>query len=1028
MGLVIGVATASAGLDCGGPCAAVSRINLYVPTLREPEPIAQTFLQGRRSRRGAPVSERRSIEGCLAYLTWLYARLVCEERWSALRGEAARRALAARAPVGVVLEGALNRTSAGFALNGVELMGLAPDLELIEGLRHRVEGWLRPADGAALALEVFAIEAMRVSRTTRLAGRDARSYRSAMPSEHAGETQAWADTLHGSFGDLEAATFVSDEGRDAEEALGEVRAQWLRHVGADQAEAPFLLWDEALPPEAIPRLIERNPVDRGPKGLLSELDRRLAETVKLLPKRKGAPADQCVLTLDPAEPRLRIVRRGAHRALIVRGGHVEIVAPEPAQAIEAAFPPDATLFLVARPSGFDDPRTLHEAARLADPEAMALHLAELSARGERAPWALFWLGPRTPASDPKPAPSRPRCVFEKRDAFVRDGLLPKCAGRLSTKEVRALRGSAWATIDGLYADAGYEQPKFERIYLNALDGLLPLENDRRYRVEGWVQNDGGPYMPTMEPRTIEALYTAPVRAFGKLRVCALRGGEGASSPSAFARVDALAIPDEEGLTLASVVIGAGELFAQERCRDAVRSLRADRRVPTLFFHGNDVGCPIDSSLAEEPPSPDVRDPDAIVERAYRRVLAALAPSWPDAIEALRFAAGEVVLSLGPNSRAWRLSGGKDVHEIQGAQAPFEDGDTLLITSGEVEWPPREAVLRHGAQAFVDAMQRLAHPWGLLSVERGATSNAWLTKLRKVSEEVAASRFDPSALNRPTNVPPGPRRRALAGLRFQSALEAADRGLQHADFVSARPGGLMVVGLLRGIAPYSGDVAADICRWGLSTLLDEPSYGAPLTPVDEEPPRGSHGLRSDRYDLSRWVAYLLDRSLLPPEPGPLVEALAARISALFTRLNSVDAGLTANACGVLACVSAERAWIVRRGLGRVVLVRGRRASIVVPEDTLARDAAAAGHPVESFMRTIPVSLFDEGRDAQPAIELGLERGDRLVFLSSEGFELEEPAFFPDDDGAPSVRCLRDAIVGAKLDGWGFVAVDVGFEGR
>lgn len=52
----------------------------------------------------------------------------------------------------------------------------------------------------------------------------------------------------------------------------------------------------------------------------------------------------------------------------------------------------------------------------------------------------------------------------------------------------------------------------------------------------------------------------------------------------------------------------------------------------------------------------------------------------------------------------------------------------------------------------------AHPWGLLSVERGATSNAWLTKLRKVSEEVAASRFDPAALNRPTDAPPGPRRR------------------------------------------------------------------------------------------------------------------------------------------------------------------------------------------------------------------------------------------------------------------------------
>jgi hypothetical protein len=971
------------------------------------------------------VSERRSIEGCLELLARLGARLA-EDPWRPLRGEAARRALAARAAVAVVLEGALDRTSTGFALDGVELVGLPAGLEGLEGLRHRVEGWLRPAGGAGVALEVFALEAMRISRTTRLAGRDARSYRSARPSEQAGETQAWVDALHGSFGEREAAAFVSAAGRDAEEALAEVRALWMRFLGVDRAEAPFLLWDDAPPPEALPREVNRRPIDRDSTALLGAIERRLAEAIASVPGRNGVPLDGCVLVLDPAAPRLRMIQRGMHRVLVVRGGHVEIVAQEPTPTIERAFPPDATLFIVARPSGRGDLAALDEAARLADPEAMALRLAELEARGERSPWALFWLGPKAPATDRKRAPSPSNSVFAKRDAFVREGVLPKGAGRLSPDEAHALRREVWGTIDGRHADAGhFEAPRFEGIHLDDLRGALPLEDDRSYSVEGWVK-PGNPYLyPTMIPRVIEALHTAPARAFGELRVCAFRGGEGASAPSPYARVDVLAIPDEGGLTLASIVTGPGELRAQERCRAALRTLRADRKTPSLFLLGDDVGGPLDPPLGAEPPSPEAREPGAIAARAHRRVLAALAPSWPDALAVARFAAGRVIFSRGPNSRVWRLSGGEDVHEVQEASAPFEAGDTFLVASGEIEWPPRETVLRHGLQALVDAMHRLAHPWGLFAVERGATSAARLTMPpRRVSEEAPASRHEPAAVSPSMNALPGPRRRAHAGLRFQSALEAGGRGLHHADFVSARPGGFMVVGLFRGVAPYSGDVAADICRWVLSTLLDEPSYGAPLAPVDEEPPR-DHGIRNN---LSRWVAHLLDRSPLPSEPGRLVEALAARISAVFTQLNGADQGLQAHAYGVLACVSASHSWIIRRGSGRVVRVRGRGTSIVVPESTLATEAAAAGRPVEDFMRTIALSSFEEELEAQPIAELALEQGDRLVFVSSEGFELEESSFFSEDDGAPSLLRVRDAIVGAKPDGWAFVAVDTGFETR
>ena len=79
-----------------------------------------------------------------------------------------------------------------------------------------------------------------------------------------------------------------------------------------------------------------------------------------------------------------------------------------------------------------------------------------------------------------------------------------------------------------------------------------------------------------------------------------------------------------------------------------------------------------------------------------------------------------------------------------------------------------------------------------------------------------------------------------------------------------------------------------------------------------------------------------------------------------------------------------------------------------------------------MRTIALSSFDEELEAQPITELTLEQADRLVFVSSEGFELEESSFFSEDDGAPSLIRVRDAIVGARPDGWAFVAVDTGFE--
>lgn len=147
--------------------------------------------------------------------------------------------------------------------------------------------------------------------------------------------------------------------------------------------------------------------------------------------------------------------------------------------------------------------------------------------------------------------------------------------------------------------------------------------------------------------------------------------------------------------------------------------------------------------------------------------------------------------------------------------------------------------------------------------------------------------------------------------------------------------------------------------------------------------------------------------------------------MFTQLNGADQGLLAHADGVLACVSASHAWIIRRGLGRVVRVHGRSPSIVVPESTLATEAAAAGRPVEDFMYTIALSSFGRELEAQPSAELALEPGDRLVFISSEGFELEESSFFSEDDGAPSLLRVRDAIVGAKPDGWAFVAVDTGF---
>jgi hypothetical protein len=77
-----------------------------------------------------------------------------------------------------------------------------------------------------------------------------------------------------------------------------------------------------------------------------------------------------------------------------------------------------------------------------------------------------------------------------------------------------------------------------------------------------------------------------------------------------------------------------------------------------------------------------------------------------------------------------------------------------------------------------------------------------------------------------------------------------------------------------------------------------------------------------------------------------------------------------------------------------------------------------------MYTISISAFDDSLEAQPVIELALEQGDRLVFVGSDGFGLTEPSFFSEDDGTPSLRRVREAIMAAKPDGWGFVAVDIG----
>jgi hypothetical protein len=235
------------------------------------------------------------------------------------------------------------------------------------------------------------------------------------------------------------------------------------------------------------------------------------------------------------------------------------------------------------------------------------------------------------------------------------------------------------------------------------------------------------------------------------------------------------------------------------------------------------------------------------------------------------------------------------------------------------------------------------------------------------------------------LPLGQRAASHGGIAFRSTLAWGPRGLEHADVWSPRPGGAAVVALFRGIAGYCGDVGADVCRWVLGELLAEPAYGAPLPVATATPPLG---VRSHHH---LWTSHVLDRAPLPADPLALPEALAARIDAALAAMNAADPAFGALAEGVIAAVVPGRVRLVRRGATRVYRVRGGQASIVVDghgviEDLLASGQITkemlegeAGAQIRAQLGNISASCFGLTERAQPAFDITVEPGDRLVLV-------------------------------------------------
>ncbi|MDC3962523.1 hypothetical protein [Polyangium jinanense] len=245
-----------------------------------------------------------------------------------------------------------------------------------------------------------------------------------------------------------------------------------------------------------------------------------------------------------------------------------------------------------------------------------------------------------------------------------------------------------------------------------------------------------------------------------------------------------------------------------------------------------------------------------------------------------------------------------------------------------------------------------------------------------------------ALARGEAWPPPPYGRRAAshgGITFRSALAWGPRGLEHAEVWSPRPGGAAVAALFRGVAPYCGDVGADVCRWVLGELLAEPAYGAPLPVVTATPPLGV------RHRHHRWTSHVLDRAPLPADPLALPEALAARIDAALAAMNVADPAFDALAEGVIAAVVPGLVRLVRRGAARVYRVRGGQASIAVDEHGVIEDMLASGQitkemlegeggaEIRKLLGNASASCFGRTKRAQPAFDIAVEPGDRLVLV-------------------------------------------------
>ena len=255
---------------------------------------------------------------------------------------------------------------------------------------------------------------------------------------------------------------------------------------------------------------------------------------------------------------------------------------------------------------------------------------------------------------------------------------------------------------------------------------------------------------------------------------------------------------------------------------------------------------------------------------------------------------------------------------------------------------------------------------------------------------------------------GPRDITRHGVRFQGVLVAGRRGPGHAHFFSSRAEGVCVAALFRGHSSDWPTEAANVCRWAMATLFREPSYEG-IEAVGSEPPFDLAVLRAFEEDAANRA---MDTS---GDPLRMLVEVARRLDELVAALRSPSLG---GASGALVALTRERAYVLRRGLARVVRLRAGRAHVLVEVDAFEIEPATIARPSPLFGAV--GSPFGSPETPTPGEVFELDASDAIVLMTSVGLGDDACASAP-----PELRIERLVASAARTDldnGGGFALLD------